>query len=96
MRSNYMNFDTLREMAEYVKKEEEKKKKPITTATQLKNEIIDAIKPRVSNITDSLGDIEWDLNELKRRVEVLEVETAADRSGKPKRNHRKLVIKVRA
>ena len=81
MRSNYMNFDTLREMAEYVKKEEEKKKKPITTATQLKNEIIDAIKPRVSNITDSLGDIEWDLNELKRRVEVLEVETAADRGG---------------
>ena len=40
MRSNYMNFDTLREMAEYVKKEEEKKKKPITTATQLKMKLL--------------------------------------------------------
>ena len=100
MRSNYVNFDTLKELSDFIEKEEKRKKvKTIydsaTTINNLRNEIINVTESNFCFVNNEIDYVKNEIKEIEGRVIALEV-TAADRSGSPKRNRKKLVIKVRA
>ena len=98
MRTNRMNYDTLKELSNFIKEEEKKKVKATydstTTINNLRNEIISTTASKFSTINNEIDCVKNEIEEIKGRVTTLEV-TAADRLWSPKQNHKKLVIKVR-
>ena len=94
MSVKYMNYDTIKDLSDFVKKEEEKRKKvkaacdSTATINNLRNEIIDIT---ASNFNE-IGYVKNEIKEIKGRVTALEV--AADRCGRPKRGREKLSIKI--